>query len=513
MAVQDYTIRGFEEPDHGGSRLYDLWQTVYSEYDSPQWFQDEIWGPMSNYFTGADVKMDFRDPDRLMESEWGDWFSPFDTRDWEALDEMFTTQSTHLDKQTEFLSETHDKREELDEKVFGEKRDARIERAELRHKQTMRSEDMRKDDIRLKAIQSLTNLDSIIGHSGISSAGLNKKKEIQLESVKSQLNQANMSRKLSSEGLGKEKTRAINDYERSLDTENLKRDVQYDSKFLDVNQKKEAAHMDLITNKLSVYDEWRAGQVGTVNKIFSQEAHLYDPESLQEAWSKGGEEYELMKGMYDDFSGNFDQWKDENPELWAKMKANPDEYIATDVRKFQEGEQGFTADYDAGYGLGGFLAGGPFGMLAGGLAGGSEYGYTTPKGWSYADLSEEQIETALMNHVFTTGAGEWQGTKFKEEWGEWTPWMVMKDVATHTGEFAVTGAGLWSDVDAEGDPQFLNPYYYGDFMTDPYTEARETGDYNYFEDTTPADQYTDEDEKWYDYFNPYINLWKDYFYS
>ena len=130
MAVQDYTIRGFEEPDHGGSRLYDLWQTVYSEYDSPQWFQDEIWGPMSNYFTGADVKMDFRDPDRLMESEWGDWFSPFDTRDWEALDEMFTTQSTHLDKQTEFLSETHDKREELDEKVFGEKRDARIERAE-----------------------------------------------------------------------------------------------------------------------------------------------------------------------------------------------------------------------------------------------------------------------------------------------------------------------------------------------------------------------------------------------
>ena len=522
MAVGDYTeerLWGNPGDSGSGSRIYDMWQTVYDEYDSPNWFQDQIWDPMSNYFTGADVKYDFRDPNRLMQSEWGGWFSPFDTRDWESLDEIYMTKESHLTEQADLLSQQHEQQQDFDERVFGQKRDARIERAEFQHEKTMRDEERRKEDIRLKALENLTNLDSIISQSGLSSSGMNQKRQLELDSVQSELNQANMSRKLSSEGLGKEKIRAMNDYESSIGKENLKRDVQYDTKMLNVKQKKQAAHMDLITDKLSVYDEWRAGQVGTVNKMFRQEAHLYDPESLQDAWSEGGEEYELMKGMYDSFSENFDQWKEENPELWAEMLANPEEYIRTDVRQWQKGEMGWDVDFDGEAlgiaGMGGLMFG-PWGAILGVMAGATDREWTTKQGWKHADLSESQIEQALMNHIFTSGKGQWQGTQFKEEWGEWTPWMVMKDVATHTGEFAVTDYGGFADTyidpgTGEEVSQKLNPYYYGDFMTDPYQEAYETGDWTYFDDQTPADQYTGNYlEK---LLNPYLDLFKDYFYS
>ena len=512
MAYEDRFQYGYE-PGYGeGGRIYDAWQTIYDEYDSPDWFEDQIWGPFSDKLVGAHVRMDFRDPNRMMDSEWGNWFSAFDTRDWDRLDESYALEASHLKQETDLMTEQHEKLDELDERIFGEKRDSRIERADMEFKKKMGEEERRKEKIRLDAIATLSNIDNIIGQSGLSSGGVGQKRDIELQSVQAELNQANMNRKLAAPGRDKEHARAIDDYESSITSSNLKRDVQYESKFLNTEQKKKAAGMQLMTDKLNVYDEWKADQVGQIKKMFQYEATFYDPEDLREAWSVGGDEYELMKGMYDEFTGNFDQWKEENAELWADMKANPENYVNTTARTWQSGEMGYDLGYDpVGGGVGGLMYG-PFGMLAGGLLGGTDREWTTPQGWANVNLSEEQIEQALINQIFISGSGNWQGTQFKEEWGEWSPWMVMKDVAVASGDYNVTDAGTWSDVDEFGNPQFLNIYDFGDFMTNPYEEAISSGEWDFMTDVT-EDQFTSEDKEWYDYLNIWTYPFKDYFYS
>ena len=46
------------------------------------------------------------------------------------------------------------------------------------------------------------------------------------------------------------------------------------------------------------------------------------------------------------------------------------------------------------------------GSIAGGLLGGTDREWTTPQGWAIVNLSEEQIEQALINQIFISGSGQ-----------------------------------------------------------------------------------------------------------
>ena len=241
-----------------------LWDTVMSEYNNPEWFQDIVYDPFSTYFQDSNVHFELRDPDSFLGSEFGPWFKAFDERDWQMIDATYNLQSDQLDAQVAFAEETSEIAQNLDEELLSSRRDNEIDQAELQFEQTMSREDLNKQKIRYDALKTMSQLDSMIATSGISSGGIAQKKDLQMDAVEAELHQANMNKYIASREFDKRKTRAIDNYEDSLNTANLKRDVQFDTVTVTAEQKRESANLGAIIDKLNVYDQWKANQVDTI---------------------------------------------------------------------------------------------------------------------------------------------------------------------------------------------------------------------------------------------------------
>jgi hypothetical protein len=439
------------------------WNTVLGEYNNPQWFQDIIYSPLAHEFKGTNVKYQFRDSDRMLRGDFGPWFQAFDVRDWDVLDEQFAMRSEHLDQQTDFVVQRSGEVAELDERIYSAKRDTEIDEAELDFDRTMSREELNKQKIRLDALKTITQLDSLIATTGLSSGGLNEKKQIQMDVVEADLQQANMSRLIASKELDKRKDRAIDEFIDTMNTENLKRDVQYDTVMLTNKQKKEAANIELVTDKLNIYDRWKSSQVSTLGRIAAEKE--YSPSEAAEAWSHGGVEFEAMRGYYEDFANNdWKRWKEDNPDLYAEMLENPEDYgISTQTSRMGAPSGGyFQADlqYTPSEGISGYEL--------------DLWKESQPGGLEYRDLTDDQIDVAIMNQIFLQQGSrdfreEYSGSKLWYEEGDsyLNPYDILLSVNADMGyiKFDEMGNPI-GDINPYDMGIFLNPYNYNGIVDD-----------------------------------------------
>tara|TARA_Y100000593_G_scaffold37384_1_gene72530 strand:- start:568 stop:2187 length:1620 start_codon:yes stop_codon:yes gene_type:complete len=451
--------------------LGDAFSSIFREYENPQWFQDLIFDPFATLPGGGGwkdpfAKPGYRTPQSLESTLLGSQIFAFDPREWERADQIAALSMENLDDKID-LELSQDKRSrKLDEEILGEQRDKKIRDAEMRMDNTLTQQDQQKAQLRLQALQTMSQIDSLIGQSGLRSGTYDKRKEVALDSVKADLQKANLTKAMSIRDYNKAKDSAISDYDNALLKSNAAKDAQYNTSLLNAEQKKETLALNLVADKIKVYEDWQADQVMTAGQIQATGEHVYGTASERlEAFEKGGEEYEIMENMYADFADNFDSWKLENAELYEDMLANPDDYgIQSQYRTWRNPEE--VRRY-------GPLINLPFhgepgvGLDVVGSIGG-EYMGTIEGGWDLHDYSKEDLDVNIMNYLFLTGTGLDQDA-FREEYGEWSPWMTLKMGGdTDLSEFGDLGVTYWLDenwdfLDKPGDISNQYVGIYDDF--------------------------------------------------
>ena len=409
-------------------------QSILSEYQDPQWFKNMIFDPFKYIRVGGKMtgwkdpmaKAGYRTSEALESTTLGQ-FAEFSTREWETADYVTGIAKENLDAQLDLRLEQSEEEFDLDTRIYEEQRDKKIDEAESQMKNTLVNQDTSKALIRQRALDSISQIDSLIAHSGIKSGSYDKKKTIALDAVQTDLEKANLTKAMSVRDYNLAKVAADRDFDFNIEKATLVKDQQYDTGLLNKEQKQQTLGLNLVADKIDIYEQWKTNQVETANEILGSEEHLYGTdEDRLEAFETGGAEYEIMKEQYTDFSEDWDLWKHKNKELYEDMLANPEEYgIETTTRTWSEAETRYT-DFlnlpfhgEPGVGLDFF---------------GSTVGESTPAHWDYSAASDAELDANIMNNIFLTGQGaipgianedKRRGDWTREEYGEWSPWMAL----------------------------------------------------------------------------------------
>ena len=261
------------------------WQSIYDQYESEDWFneilfdpfQSEFNSPLGKYGQGrVSYSWEPDSPQGLFMRDWGGFFPEFDDRDWQSLDYTAAMQKKHLDEQTEFLVENREKEREREVKVLDKQNELAIRKAENNLQRTAEQQDLNKENLRLDALDKISQIDDMVAQTGISSGTNDRRKKIQLDTITSSVNQANYNKFMAAKDLKKVEDRAEQNKELSLNMSDAKYDAQYNTHLQDKSSKVKTIDLDLMLDKINVYDEWKFGQVKTMQRLFMEGVHLYD---------------------------------------------------------------------------------------------------------------------------------------------------------------------------------------------------------------------------------------------
>lgn len=285
MAVGNY--QSYQDPyeEISTSGTYgQIWNTVLDEYNDPDWFSNQIYAPFSDQFSGPLMKMEFQNPTSLLDAYQG-LFPPFETSDWEYLDKMHNIATSQLDRNLQQIQQDRVESREFEEEVYNEKKNIAISRADKELEQVLERQAYEEYQLAQEYESTMSELNNMISRTGLESGYVEQKRNIQLENVAANINQANFTKVLATEEANRKKDRALEDYEDSLAMSDLLFDQQYETAFQTGTNKEKALHAKLIKDKLNVYDQWKTGTVSNLTRLVSSGAAEYDID----AWEIGGE--------------------------------------------------------------------------------------------------------------------------------------------------------------------------------------------------------------------------------
>ena len=292
MSVGNYTYDTTNYTLSGGGQFEQLWNTVLDEYNDPNWFATQIWEPFQDSFSHYNVRQAWRDPDDLLE-EYGGYFAPFSTQEWTYLDKMHELSSTQLDRALVQLEEDRVEKRDLEERVYRDQKETAIEMADMELDKILRKTDLEKSQLTTDYKEMMSQIDNLIGHTGMTSGYFEQKKDIQLDNVASNIHQANFSQLIATEEADKTRNRAIDDYNNSLNMSDLKYDAEYNTSIQNVENKKEELGISLVKDKLNVYGQWKAESVNNLTRLVAADTHQYG----EDDWSGGGH-YDPVSGEH-----------------------------------------------------------------------------------------------------------------------------------------------------------------------------------------------------------------------
>jgi len=335
--------------------VYEQWNTVLDEYNDPDWFANQIWDPFSRPsgtmpgFDSWQTAWDFTSPERLQKA-YGSYFNRFNTADWDTLDQLHALDIQLLDQEINRMASNRGEQRKLESEMLESKKEGKIEAASLQLDKQLKSINQEKEELRIAAIQSMSELDSVIAKTGLTSGGLDRKKQVELDTVAASINQANFNRVVATQDYANVVKQANLSLDSQLKTSDLKFDAQYGTKLQNIENKKSAAELDLIGNKLDVYTQWKTGVYGDLGRLVQTgvatagldawDVDIIESDKYFALTDSQKEEYELFdapvgdtltdtiyvrmgenaKGAYEEYQawmdGGFEEWKKENADLY-----------------------------------------------------------------------------------------------------------------------------------------------------------------------------------------------------
>tara|TARA_Y100000593_G_C4313738_1_gene339732 strand:+ start:2290 stop:3639 length:1350 start_codon:yes stop_codon:yes gene_type:complete len=387
MATIDYTTYDPNDIQTASGGLFGVFDSIMSEYNNPQWFKKIIFDPFASITGGWQdpyAKIGYRTASGLEEQTKGR-IHEFNPSDWESMDHIVDVGMENIDDRLDLLLTQTEESKQLAEEQFAHERDKTITAAENQMESTLEAQDASKFQLRQKALQTISQIDSMIAHGGLTSGSYDAKRKIALDTVQSDLEKANFSKAMSVKEYNQAKIMAEEEYSSNITSSNMAKDAQYQTALLSGEQEKENLGLGAVQDKISIYEEWKADQVASASTIITGGEHLYTTlEQREEEYEAGGEEYNWLADQYHSFEGdNWETWKAENSELYQDMLSNPYDYDLDYVHTYQSRTG----------------SGGPGGDQQGERAQSQD---TT----STRILSEAEKDHLIMNYVFFHNAGE-----------------------------------------------------------------------------------------------------------
>ena len=268
------------------SAIETQWSTVLDEYENSQnWFKDLIYSQLQTVergITTPDLKHFMRNPDfgssESMLQAYGGMFSPFYTSEWDMIDETFETEEAQSIDSLNLIKSQRAETVQFEDKVFTEEKDRKIEKASEDLDKELNEIDMQKNKLRNAAINSLSELDTLVSRTGLISGEYKRKRQIAENSVTANTQQANLNRMFAINKAEKDTIAAEKDYENKINKSQLRFDAAYDTEFQNVKQKSETANINLMLDKIDIYNAWKAGQINQLAKLTSQQLYIPKPE-------------------------------------------------------------------------------------------------------------------------------------------------------------------------------------------------------------------------------------------
>jgi hypothetical protein len=287
------------------------WNTVLNEYENSQdWFKDLIYIHLDNSIKSASMsKPDlstqrinpaFRTADTL-KSEYAGLFRPFDESEWENIDELTNLTENQLDQDLRLLKSQREDTLELETEILSDEKDAKIEEAELNLDKELNEIDSGKVQLKNKALASLSQIEDLVADTGIVSGSFKQKRKVAENAITTSLNQANYNRILAVKKAEDNKVSAEKDFNQAIAESELKFDTQYDTKFQSAEQKKDTMDLNIMLDKMDIYETWKADQIGNLAQITFTDYYMDKPETTD----SGNDMYDLVNDPGDVLPGDF----------------------------------------------------------------------------------------------------------------------------------------------------------------------------------------------------------------
>tara|TARA_R110001599_G_scaffold42075_1_gene126900 strand:- start:13 stop:1101 length:1089 start_codon:yes stop_codon:yes gene_type:complete len=272
----------------GESTIGSQWNTVLDEYQNSQdWFKDLIYIHLDNSVKTIKevdrqtqmVNPAFEQSDKLKQ-EYSGLFRPFDESEWDNIDELSSLTENQLDQDLRLLKSQREDTLELETEILGDEKDAKIEEAELNLDKQLNSIDSDKVQLKNKALSSLSQIEDLVADTGILSGSFKQKKKIAENAITTSLNQANYNRILAVKKSQDAKITAERNFDRSIAKSELKFDTQYETKFQSAEQKKETMDLNIMLDKMDIYQTWKADQIGNLAQITYSDYYMNKPDPI-----------------------------------------------------------------------------------------------------------------------------------------------------------------------------------------------------------------------------------------
>lgn len=274
------------------------WDTVLDSYNNPDWFEDLVFNPVKNLldhplsrYGGTDAPTKFQDEYQL-------YFPEFDTGDWNKLDSLANVQKENLDDGLELLSEQQELNRSMVVDKYEDTKARKIEGAEQRLDHQTQKSDTDKELIRLKALQSVSQINNMIAQSGIQSGYHDKLRKIQEDNVKASTNQANWNKYLSAREIKDIESDLDQGLEKQLKIIDAQNDAAYNTKLQNIEHKKETIDQELVLDKINVYDEWKTGHIETL-AIMPKDPWTYDTTIDEDMEDYMNQQFDVMAEDYE----------------------------------------------------------------------------------------------------------------------------------------------------------------------------------------------------------------------
>ena len=264
------------------------WNTVLDEYQNSQdWFKDLIYIHLDNSIqkiktpdlTTQMVNPVFQKSTTLQE-EYAGFFRPFDTEDWSNIDEVTSLTQDQLNQDLSLLQSQREDTLELETEILGDEKDAKIEQAELNLDKQLNAIDSDKVQLKNKALSSLSQIEDLVADTGILSGSFKQKKKIAENAITTSLNQANYNRILAVKKSEDAKITAERNFDEAIAKSELKFDTQYETKFQSADQKKETMDLNIMLDKMDIYETWKADQIGNLAQITYSDYYMNKPDPI-----------------------------------------------------------------------------------------------------------------------------------------------------------------------------------------------------------------------------------------